>query len=138
LATWEQVSPAPIRQKSGEADAGESARQHVQEEPTQEFFATNGHRPLHTPVRVVLPPERDLAVGDVDDPVIRDRHAVRVAGQILQHMFGSAEGAFGIDDPVVTKEGGAGTRGTRACRPGGEGSRDMRVHPSDTPASNRR
>jgi hypothetical protein len=53
---WEQLSPAPIRQKSGEADADKSARQHVQEEPAQELFAPDGHHPLRTAVRVTPTP----------------------------------------------------------------------------------
>ena len=104
LATWEQLSPVAIREKPKETDADESPRQHVQEEPAQARFAPHGHRPRRTAVGVGLPPEGHVAVGHVDNPVIRDGHAVRVAREILQPRFGSAEGAFGVDDPVVTKE----------------------------------
>jgi hypothetical protein len=40
----------------------------------------------------------------VEDPMIRDRHAVCVAREVLQHMPWSAEGWLGVDDPVVPKQ----------------------------------
>src|SRR6516165_12029679 len=83
VATWELLRPLPIREKPKEADADESPRQHVQEEPAQELFAPYGHRPRRTAVRVVRPPEGHVAVGHVDNPGIRDGHAVRVAREIL-------------------------------------------------------
>ena len=36
--------------------------------------------------------------------MVGDGDAVRIAGEIVQNMFGTAEGWFGVDDPVLTKE----------------------------------
>ncbi len=94
----------PIRKESEEADPHEPARQHVQQEPTKELFATDRHRSLLTFASVVLPPEGNLAVSDVDDPVIGNGHSVCVAGQVMKNMFWPSEGPLGIDHPVMTKE----------------------------------
>ena len=76
----------------------------MQKESTEKFVGSHGHQPRLAAVGVILPAKRDGAVRDVDDSVIRDRDAVGVARQILQHMFGSAERRFGVDDPVRAKE----------------------------------
>jgi len=36
--------------------------------------------------------------------MIRDRHPMRVARAVLQHMLGPAEWRCGVDDSVVAKE----------------------------------
>ena len=94
----------PIRKESEEADAHEATRQHVQQEPTKEFFATDHHRPLPTSASVVLPSESHLAVSNVDESVIGNGHSVCVACQIMKNMFWPSEGPFGIDHPVMMKE----------------------------------
>ena len=33
--------------------------------------------------------------------MVGDGDAMRIAGQVMQHMLGAAEGRFGIDDPVL-------------------------------------
>ena len=55
-------------------------------------------------MRIVFPAEGDLAVGEVHDPVVGDGDAMRVAGQVLENMFGSAEGPLGVDHPVLTEQ----------------------------------
>src|ERR1700740_2212007 len=37
--------------------------------------------------------------------MVGDGDAMRIASQIMQHMFGAAEGRLGIDDPVLRIEG---------------------------------
>ena len=105
LAEWQELGSPPIRQESEEADPHEATRQHVQEEPAKELFATDRHRPWLTSASVVLPPEGNLAVRNVDDPVIGNGHSVGVAGQVMKNMFWPSEGPLGIDHPVMTKEG---------------------------------
>ena len=36
---------------------------------------------------------------DVQQAIVRDRHAMGVASDVVQHLFGSSKGPFGIDDP---------------------------------------
>ena len=46
--------------------------------------------------------------------MIGDGYAMGVAAQILEHIFGAAEGAFGVDHPVLSEQW---------PQPGGEGFR---------------
>ena len=55
-------------------------------------------------VRVVLPAKRDALAVEGEQPVIADRHAMRVAPEIAQHRCRAAEGRLGIDDPVGLEE----------------------------------
>ena len=41
----------------------------------------------------------------VYDPVVGDGYAMRVAGQVVEDMFGPSEGPFGIDHPILTEQG---------------------------------
>src|SRR5437868_8188772 len=54
---------------------------------------------------VILPEERHVGVGEVDEPMIGDRDTMRVPGQIMQKVVGAAEGLLGVNNPVVSKEG---------------------------------
>ena len=50
-------------------------------------------------VTVILPHKRDLAVRELDQAVVRDRHPVGVAPEIVQHPLRPTEGRLGVDDP---------------------------------------
>jgi len=39
------------------------------------------------------------------EAMVGDRDAMGVAGEITQHMMGTAERGLGIDDPVLTEQG---------------------------------
>ena len=70
----------------------------------KKFFGGHRHQPLLALVGIVFPAESDLAVGKVHDPVIGDGDAMRVAGQIMEDMFGPAEGPLGVDHPILTEQ----------------------------------
>src|ERR1700733_6298632 len=53
---------------------------------------------------IIFPPEADLAVGNIQNPMVGDGDAVGVAGQIRKHMLGPSERTFGIDHPILAKE----------------------------------
>jgi hypothetical protein len=53
---------------------------------------------------VVLPAESDLAVAHGQESMIGDGDAVCVACQVVEYIFRSAERAFGVDHPLLTKE----------------------------------
>ena len=76
----------------------------MEEEPPQKFLAGYSHQSLLAFVRIIFPAERDVAVGKVDDPVIRDSDAMRVASQIVEDMFWPPEGSLGVDHPVLTEQ----------------------------------
>jgi len=52
----------------------------------------------------VAPAKGDMIVGQRDEAMVRDGHTMSVAAEILQHVLGSAEGWFGVDDPIFAKE----------------------------------
>jgi hypothetical protein len=50
-------------------------------------------------VPIVLPPKRDGVVRHVDEPVVRDRDAVGVPREVVEHVGGAAKGRLGVHDP---------------------------------------
>ena len=62
----------------------------------------------------VAPAEGDVAIGESDQPAVGDSDAMGVGAEIAQHMFRSAEGPLGVDDPVVAEQ---------HSQPGSEGAR---------------
>ena len=77
----------------------------MEQEPPQKFLGGHSHQPFLVLVGIVFPAESDLAVGKVHDPVVGDGDAMRVAGQVMQDVFGPAEWSFGVDHPVLTEQG---------------------------------
>src|SRR3984893_13288320 len=55
-------------------------------------------------VRIVFPAKRDSIILERHQSMVGDGDAVRIAGEIVQKMFGTAEGWLGIDDPVLVEE----------------------------------
>ena len=54
---------------------------------------------------VVLPEERYVGVREIDEPMIGNRHAMCVPRQIMQDVFGAAEGPLGVDHSFFAKQG---------------------------------
>jgi len=76
----------------------------VEAEAPEKFLSAEGHDADLTPVAVVLPPKRHLGVGHVDEPMIGDRDAMGVPGQIVEHVARTAERRLRVHDPVVMEE----------------------------------
>ncbi len=55
-------------------------------------------------VRVVLPAERDVRIGYLDETMVGDGDAMRVAGQIVQYVLRPAERLLRVDDPVLAEQ----------------------------------
>ena len=87
--------------RSGEC--GGSRRQNVQQEAAHELVGTERHRLVARLPRgaVILPAEGDAAFIEREQPLVRDRHPVGVAGQIGEHRSRAGERALGIDDPFA-------------------------------------
>ena len=77
----------------------------MQKETSQELLRGEGHLSFLIAVGIVLPAEGNLIALEGQETVVGDGHAMGVAGEIAQHMMGSAEGWLGIDDPVLTEQG---------------------------------
>ena len=87
------------------ADAHEAGGKHVEQEAAQELLDRQGHQTLLIAVRGVSPAKGYLVALQGDQAVIGDRHAVSVAAEITENVFGTTEGRLAIDDPILTKEG---------------------------------
>lgn len=84
---------APAVSKQAEVtDAWKSTRQNVLEEASEELLMSECHDAALAVVRIVFPAEGHLRIRYLDQAMVRDRDAVRIAGQIMEHMFRSPKG----------------------------------------------
>jgi hypothetical protein len=76
-------------------------RQGVNQKAPDELFGIQSHGSGLVAVltAIVLPLKRDAAFGDAEDAVIGQRHAMRVAAQILNGGLRASKGFLRIDDP---------------------------------------
>jgi hypothetical protein len=51
----------------------------VEEEPPQKLLGGDSHQPLLAVVGIIFPAKSDVAISNIDDPVIGDGDAMRVA-----------------------------------------------------------
>jgi hypothetical protein len=89
------------------ANLHESLRQHVLREATQELLRRQRHcldATRRRRIGVVAVAERHLAVLEPQQPMVADRHPVRVAGQVLEHALGTAERRLGVDHPFLVPQ----------------------------------
>ena len=111
-APSQRASTRAIREQAEVANAHEAARHHVQEKASQEFVRLE-RQDLHpVVVGVVLPAEPDSAVAVIDEPIVRQRDAVGVPTEVVEHRLGAGERALRVHDPVAglqpTEEAGEG------------------------------
>jgi hypothetical protein len=52
----------------------------------------------------VAPTKGNLVVGQGDESVVGDGHAMGVAAQILEHILGATEGWLGVDHPMLSEK----------------------------------
>ena len=73
----------------------------MEQAASQELIDSQRHEPFLVAVRGIAPAEGDVAIGEGDQPGVGDGDAMGVGAEIAQHMLRTAEGLFGIDNPVV-------------------------------------
>ena len=76
----------------------------MEQEASQELIDSQRHEPFLVAVRGIAPAEGDVAIGEGDQPGVGDGDAMRVCAEIAQNMLRTAEGLFGIDNPVVAEQ----------------------------------
>ena len=86
------------------ADANQAAGQDVQQEAAQELICGNGHDLLLAAVGIISPAEGDAIVLEGHEAMAGNGDAMRVARQVVENMFGAAEGWLGVDHPVLLAE----------------------------------
>jgi len=87
------------------ADADKAAGQDVEQEAAQELLRTECHHSLLISVGIILPAESNLVMFQSHEAMVSDGYAMGIAGEIAEHMMGTAEGGLGVDDPVLTEQG---------------------------------
>ena len=73
----------------------------MQQEAADELDRIEGHDPDAVVVFGIAPAEAHLTVHEIEKPAVGDGNAVGIAGQVRENMLGSAEGWFGIDNPLL-------------------------------------
>ncbi len=89
-----------IAEKTVIADAMETLGQDVQQKAADELVGRHGHDLLPIAVPIILPAKTHRAVLDIDEAVVGDGDAVRVAADVVGHLLGPGEGRLGKDHPV--------------------------------------
>ena len=100
-AQSELSSPPPIGEHSVVAQPGEAAREHVQEEASDELTGVERHHLDLVAVRVVAPAEPHSFAVEVDEAVVGDGAFVGVAPEVGEDVGGAGERRLGVDDPLV-------------------------------------
>ncbi len=95
----EESSASAVGEKAVVADADEATGKDVEEEATDELGQGEREGSGAT-AAVVLVAEGHGLVIYVEDPMVRDRYAMRVAGEVLEHGVGPLERWLGVDDPL--------------------------------------
>src|ERR1017187_474664 len=95
---------AAFRQNLWKVDSKNPQGQQMEQEAAQELMNVQGHEPLLVAMRGVAPSEGDVAIGESNQPGVRNGDAMSIGAEIRQHMFRSAEGRLGVDDPVVAEQ----------------------------------
>ena len=77
----------------------------MEQEAAQELLDRQGHQALLVAVRRVSPAEGNLSALEGDEAVMGDRHAVGIAAEITENVFGATKGWLAVDHPILTEEG---------------------------------
>ena len=100
-AEGEGLAAVAVGEQSEVADLDEACRQDVKQEAADELDRIEGHDAAAVVMSGVSPAEAHLSVVETEQPSVGDGDAVGVAGQVLQHVFGSAERRLGVDHPLL-------------------------------------
>ena len=100
-----QFVPSAIGQPAEVANAWKPFRQDVLQEAMQKFHAGQRHGALLVVVGVIFPSEDHLRFVNRENAVVGNGHAVRVTGQIVQDVLGSAKRWLGVNDPILLEQG---------------------------------
>ena len=71
-AKRQQGLAAAVSQEAEETDAHEAMREHMQKKAAQKLLCGHRHQLLFAAAGIILPAERHLAIGKVDEAMIRD------------------------------------------------------------------
>jgi len=76
----------------------------MEQEAAQELTDRQSHEPFLVAVGGIAPAEGEVAIGESDQPGVRDGNAMGVGTKITQHMFRATEGSLGVNDPFMAEQ----------------------------------
>ena len=71
----------------------------MNEKSPDELLGADCHRLLLATATIILPAEADFAAVDVEDAVVGNGDAMRIAADIVEDLFRSRKGRLGVNDP---------------------------------------
>ncbi len=83
------------------ANALEALGQHVQQETIDEDLCRHNERALAIGVGRIAHAYAHRVCADVQDALVGDRHPMRIAAQIVEHLRRAAQRLFGIEHPIM-------------------------------------
>jgi hypothetical protein len=83
-----------VGQKTKVADAHEPIRQDVEQKAADKFLGIEGHGLFAIAIFSISIAQGNLALIDSEDAIIRQRHAVSVAAEIIEDGLGRTERVF--------------------------------------------
>jgi hypothetical protein len=99
-AASELLRTMAVAEEAVVADAMKARGQDMQQEAADELIRRDGHGLLPIVVPIVLPAEADRAICDVEQSIVGDGNAVRIASDVLHDLLRSGERRLGIDHPL--------------------------------------
>ena len=100
-AALERSTASTVGEDAEVADANQAFGQNVKKKSAQELMGGNGHDLLFAAMSIVSPTERDAPVLEGHEAMVGNSYSMGVAGQVVENMFGAAEGWLGVDHPVL-------------------------------------
>jgi hypothetical protein len=104
-AESQRLTPVAVGKQPEVANLDETGGQDMEQEAADELDCIG----LHDAVAVVVPgvpaAEAHTVVIEAEESAVVDGDAVPVAGQVLQHIPGSAERRLGVDHPICSAQG---------------------------------
>lgn len=96
---------AAIREQPIMAETLEASGQDMEQEAPDEFDCIEGHEALTVAMGIIFPPKGHPPILQREQTTIRDRHAMRIAREILQYLARTTGGWLGIHHPLRDLEG---------------------------------
>jgi hypothetical protein len=81
-------------------EALEAAGQYMQQEAADTFVGVECHGLATIALTTVAVGKADPSISHVEEPVVRDGDAMRIAADIVQDVCRAGKGRLGIDDPL--------------------------------------
>src|ERR1700722_11169461 len=96
----QRLTAIAVGKQSEVADLDEAGGQDMEQEAADELDCIELHDAGAVAMPGVPPAEAHLPSVEAEESSVGDGNPMGVAGQVLQHMFGSSERRLGVDHPL--------------------------------------